>query len=183
MAWDEEKFSRFLEAVLQMARGDLRGYGYRHVIFPYPPKEEPAAIQALRTLPSLMSQRGRQATVLPVSRFVAKALERYARRPLGDREDYQRLETDLSDPQDGLAAMAAKVCAQEIRSVSSDVVALGRLGALYPFAHVSTFLEHLQRNGVQTTLAVAYPGTAEGTRLSFLGVLDPTGGYRGHVVT
>ena len=48
---------------------------------------------------------------------------------------------------------------------------------------LSAFLEALHGAGVRNTLAVAYPGTAEGTQLRFLGLLDPTGGYRGHIVT
>jgi hypothetical protein len=30
---------------------------------------------------------------------------------------------------------------------------------------------------------VAYPGSAEGIQLRFLGLNDATGGYRGHIVT
>ena len=60
---------------------------------------------------------------------------------------------------------------------------LCRLGALYPFAHVSTLLEAVYRESPGLTVAVAYPGTAEGTKLRFLGLADPTGGYRGHIVT
>ena len=73
----------------------------------------------------------------------------------------------------------------EIRTAGPDdtVVILCRLGALYPFGHVSGLLDVIYRAGIRNTLAVAYPGSAEGTRLRFLGLLDPTGGYRGHIVT
>jgi hypothetical protein len=48
---------------------------------------------------------------------------------------------------------------------------------------LETLQQLLQEIGRRHTLAVAYPGTAEGTRLRFLDLVDPTGGYRGHVVT
>ena len=79
----------------------------------------------------------------------------------------------------------AEICAGEIRAsgAGDTVVLLCRLGALYPFGHVSALLDALYRAGIRNTIAVAYPGTADGTQLRFLGLLDPTGGYRGHVVT
>ena len=84
-----------------------------------------------------------------------------------------------------MVGKTAEICAAEIRASGTVdmVVLLCRLGALYPFGHVSTLLDALYRAGIRNTIAVAYPGTADGTQLRFLGLLDPTGGYRGHVVT
>jgi hypothetical protein len=79
----------------------------------------------------------------------------------------------------------ARSCAQEIQSSSTadEVIILARLGPLYPFGHISALLDLVYRAGVLNTIGVAYPGTADGTQLRFLGLVDPTGGYRGHVVT
>src|SRR4051794_21240806 len=45
MSWDDDKFERFINAAVQMARGALPGYGYSHVVFPYPPEAEGICIQ------------------------------------------------------------------------------------------------------------------------------------------
>jgi hypothetical protein len=117
--------------------------------------------------------------------MVARAVARYARRELPEVDNYQRLQSDLADPRGGVVAKTAELCAAEVRAHGSTdtVVLLCRLGALYPFGHVSALLDALYRTEIHNTIAVAYPGTADGTQLRFLGLLDPTGGYRGHVVT
>ena len=185
MAWDDAKFERFVAETIRMARGQLPGYGYPHVVFPYPPGEELVCIGELRLLRGRLGQSGLAAELVPVARYVAVAVERYARRELRDGDEYRRLQSDLSEPRTGLASRAAQLCAGDLNTkITADAVLIvGRLGPLYPFAHVSTFLDALYRTGIKNTLAVAYPGTAEGTVLRFLGLLDPTGGYRGHVVT
>jgi hypothetical protein len=185
MPWDEPRFDRFVEATIRMARHELPGYGYPHVILPYPPKEELTCIEALRNLPARLRQAGLKAEAIPLAPFVARALARYARRRLDEADDYQRLQADMSEPRNGLVGRTLDACAVELKAKSNDgtVLVLGRLGALYPFGHVSALLEGLFSRGVTTTLAVVYPGTADGTALSFLGRLDPTGAYRGHIVT
>jgi len=185
MSWDEAKFVRFIEAILRMARGELPGYGYPHVVFPYGPEDEMACISAMRTLPARLSAAGFHHLLLSGAQMAALATARYARRELSEADDYRRLQADLADPRSGLTAKTAEACAKEIRAHGSDdtFVLLCRLGALYPFGHVSTLLDALYRLGIRHTLAVAYPGAAEGAQLRFLGLLDPTGGYRGHVVT
>ena len=185
MSWDQTRFDRFCAATVQMARGLLPGYGYPHVILPYPPEQEIACIEAMRGFPARLTGEGLSSLLVPLSPHSAQAQARYASRPLADAESYARLETDFSDLREGLAPAIASSIAAELKAQAAtpDVVLLARVGCLYPFAHVSTLLDALYREGVQQTLAVAYPGTSEGTRLHFLGRLDSTGGYRGHVVT
>jgi hypothetical protein len=189
LAWDEERFQRFVDATIRMARGALPGYGHPHVVLPYPPSEEQACLVRLRALPARLSHSGFATEVVPVARYVAQALERHARRDLRDAEEYVRLQRDLSDPRHGVIARAAELCREQVvtRTSLDTILILCRLGALYPFGHVSAFLDtlqqYLQEAARRHTLAVAYPGSAEGTRLRFLGLVDPTGGYRGHVVT
>ena len=189
MPWDEAKFEHFADATIRMARGDLPGYGYPHVVLPYPPAEERACIEQLRGLPGRLRQAGFSTELVPVCRHVAQAVKRFATRPLEDAGEYARLQADLSDPRTGVGPRAASLLAQSLAGSGArdGILVLGRLGALYPFAHVSAFMESLQqdlqRQGMRLTLAVAYPGSSEGTRLRFLGLVDPTGGYRGHVVT
>lgn len=189
MAWDEAHFDRFVRDTVRMARGELPGYGYRHVVFPYPPSEEVTCIARLRTMPARLAEAGLATELVPVAQFVTQAVKRYAGRVLRDAEEYTRLEADLSDPRDGVIVRGSGLCRDMLvaNAPRGAVALLCRLGALYPFGHVSTFLEALQQllqeAGRGHTLAVAYPGTAEGTRLRFLGLVDPTGGYRGHIVT
>jgi hypothetical protein len=109
-------------------------------------------------------------------------LQRYATRALGSAEDYDRLEHDLSGAV-GVATSLAKALAKAVDGAHPDVLILARLGALYPFAHVSATLEALYAAGLKSTLAVLYPGSADGLRLSFLGLVEPTGGYRGEIIT
>lgn len=185
ITWDEEKFERFLTAAVAMARGQLPGYGYRHVVFPYEPQVEMSCIEEMRRLPLRLSQAGLQSHSIPIAKLVASITARHAVRDLEDAEEYERLERDLASLTVGVIPKTAALCAQEIREKSPEdcVIILYRLGALYPFGQVSALLNAIYQSGIRHTLAVAYPGTAEGTALHFLGMLDPTGGYRGHVVT
>ena len=185
MTWDDARFERFAEATIRMARHELPGYGYPHVIFPYPPKEELTCIDKVRNLPARLSREGLLAETVALAPYVVRALTRYSRRPLEDAEDYHRLQADLSEPRNGLIGRTLDACEEEWKAKCADgrTLILCRLGPLYPFGHVSALLEGLFSRGLKNTLAVVYPGTADGTALSFLGRLDPTGAYRGHIVT
>jgi hypothetical protein len=189
LAWDDERFERFVEATVRMARGGLPGYGHPHVLLPYAPDAELACIARLRALPARLGQVGFGVDLVPVASHVAQAVARYATRPLRDADEYARLQRDLSDPRHGVVARTAELCRADVvaRTSPDAILVVCRLGALYPFGHVSAFLETfqqlLQAAARQHTLAVAYPGSADGTTLRFLGLVDPTGGYRGHVVT
>src|SRR3989442_681285 len=120
MSWDEEKFNRFVEATLRMARGELPGYGYPHVVFPYAPEDEMTCITATRSMPARLSQAGFRPKLPPVGPLVARANVRYARRDLQEAEDYRRLEGDLADPHDGVVAKTAGLCVNEIRTTGPD---------------------------------------------------------------
>jgi len=185
MSWDDDKFERFVQATVRMARGEMPGYGYPHVVYPYASEDEMACIEAVRQMPGRLSPAGLGSRLLPVAPLVARSTARFSRRELRDASEYRRLETDLADPRNGITAKAAKLGADTIRSEAAEdtIILLCRLGALYPFGHVSGLLDSIVAAGIRNTLAVAYPGTAEGTQLRFLGMLSPTGGYRGHVVT
>jgi hypothetical protein len=185
MSWDDARFERFVNATIHMARGELPGYGYPHVVFPYSPAAEMDCIEAIRSMPGRLSQAGLARKLIPVAQVIAQVNARDARVELSDEEDYQRLESDLADLREGIVPRVAEICARQARMMAEaePVLILCRLGALYPFGHISTLLDAIYRAGVRTTIAVAYPGTAEGTQLRFLGLEDPTGGYRGHVVT
>jgi hypothetical protein len=185
MAWDDERYERFVDAVGKMARGELPGYGYPHVIVPYHPTDELRCIAETRRLPARLSQQGLSVEPLPVAPFVAHALRRFAERGLPEKEDYHRLELDLASTTDGVIASVVDRIRRDgiAKAPASAVLVFCRLGALYPFAHVSAFLAGRYRAGVENTIGVLYPGTASGMQLKFLGLDDPTGGYRGHIVT
>jgi microsomal dipeptidase-like Zn-dependent dipeptidase len=184
MAWDEARFERFIEALVRLHHGELAGYGYPQVILPYPPVDEATCIAAVRQLPSRLDQKGIRCEVVPVAPKVAEALTRYTARTLEEADDYRRLESDLSDPRNGAVGRTVEKLAPELleRQTDGRLIVLCRLGALYPFGHVSALLDQLHQRGVRN-LGVVYPGTADGTTLRFLGRLDPTGAYRGHIVT
>jgi hypothetical protein len=185
MPWDEERFGRFVDAVTKMARGALPGYGHPHVVMPYAPRDELRCIEEIQGLPTALASLGINAQVFPVAHWVARVLRRYSKRELRTADDYRHIEQDLADPNVGLVPTLVEHVRREILPALSaqTLLVLGRLGALYPFAHVSTFLDGLYGGGIRNPVAVLYPGTADGTQLRFLGLVDPTGGYRGHVVT
>lgn len=184
MAWDEARFDRFIEALVRLDRGELVGSGYPQVILPYPPADEAACIEAVRQLKSRLDQKGIKCDVVPVAPKVAEALKRHTARPLEEADDYRRLESGLSEPMNGAVGRTVEKLAPELleRQADGRLIVLCRLGALYPFGHVSALLDQLHQKGVRN-LGVVYPGTADGTTLRFLGRLDPTGAYRGHIVT
>lgn len=185
MAWDDDRFDRFVDASIRMARGQLPGYGYRQVILPYEPSLELTCIDELRKLPGRFQGAGFMAKLIPLAPLVAEAMNRFAGRPLSDSREYMRMESDLGNPRQGLLGRTLDLLEPQISSADPEttIVVLCRLGALYPFCHVSALLDGLHARSGQTTLAVVYPGSADGTQLRFLGLLDPTGGYRGHIVT
>ncbi len=182
MGWDEQRFARFRDAVVAHARGQRPGYGHPHVLMPYDEREELAAIKAARELPAYLREQGLSARCEPIAQRVAEVLQRFATRSLPGGEEYDRLEHDLSGPV-GVASLLASSLARTHDGSPPAVLILARLGALYPFAHVSATLEALYAAGLTSTLAVLYPGSADGLRLSFLGLVEPTGGYRGEIVT
>jgi hypothetical protein len=182
MAWDSGRFARFTDAVVAHAKGQRPGYGFPHVLMPYGERDELRAVDAARALPAQLGNRGLSARCESIAEAVAQAVRRYAGRALASREDYDRLERDLSGPV-GVASSVASILAKRWDAARVDVLVLARLGALYPFAHVSATLEALHSAGIRNTLAVLYPGAADGLRLSFLGLVDSTGGYRGEIVT
>lgn len=186
MAWDERRFNRFVDAAVLMAKGQLPGYGYRQVILPYDPNLELTCIDEIRQLPGRFHGAGFDTKLIPLAPFVAEALSRFAKRPLVDAREYGRLATDLADPHRGLLGRMLDSLEPEFASAGDPertIFLLCRLGALHPFCHVSALLDVLHSRFGGCTLAVVYPGSADGTTLRFLGLLDPTGGYRGHIVT
>ena len=100
MSWDDARFERFVEATIRMARHQLPGYGRPHVILPYPPKEELTCIAAVRNLPSRLEANGLVAESVAMAPYVARAVQRYARRPLEDSDEFvrQRLRPLSSHP-------------------------------------------------------------------------------------
>src|SRR5439155_11823638 len=126
--------NRFLEATLRMARGQLPGYGYPHVVVPYAPEDEMTCIAAMRSLPARLSHAGFSHLLISVAQMVARALVRYARRELLEADEYRRLQSDLALPRRGVVLKTAEVCAAEIRvrGAEATVVGLCRLGARAP---------------------------------------------------
>lgn len=184
MSWDEARFERFFNDTAQMARGRLTGYGHPHVILPYPPQLELECTEEVRKLPKRLEKLGLEAEVVSVAPYAAQVWERFARRTLHDLKEYERLQATLSTGPLGLVpSLAARLAADVRMKAEGQVLILCRLGVLYPFGHVSALLGALVEHGFRSTVAVVYPGTAEGTELRLLGHADPTGGYRGDVVT
>jgi len=182
MSWDDERFERFVDATARMARGELPGYGYSHVLLPYAPADERFCIERLRGhFRTQLERQGFASEPIAVAPLVAQAASRYTRRELHDANDYRLLERTLAGTL--IAETAAAISQRASDLAPATIPILCRLGALYPFGQVSSLLLAVHTAGVRQTIAVAYPGTADGMMLRFLGRNDPTGGYRGHIVT
>ena len=134
MSWDDARFERFVEATIRMARHQLPGYGRPHVILPYPPKEELTCIGAVRNLPGRLEASGLVAECVAMAPYVARAVQRYARRSLEDCDEYQRLQADFSEPRNGLIGRTLDACEADLKAKSNDgrILALCRLGASVP---------------------------------------------------
>lgn len=182
MGWEPSLFDAFVDDTVKMAAGELPGYGYPHVILPYAAVDEVRCIERLREMPAALHARGLTSMLVPVARVVADVTRRYGESPLADSAACARLELDLSTPPEGLVQRVAKRVHKQL-APGVQVLVLGRLGALYPFGTVSGLLDALYRAGVRITVAAVYPGSAEGVSLRFLGITEPHGGYRGHIVT
>src|SRR4051812_17967139 len=113
MSWDEAKFHRFVDATLRMARGELPGYGYPHVVFPYAPEDEMMCISAMRSIPAHLSQAGFSNRLISIAQMVAHATARYARRELLKADDYRRLQSDLADLRSGVVGKTVEICTAE----------------------------------------------------------------------
>lgn len=182
MGWEPSLFDAFVDDTVKMANGELPGYGYPHVIVPYAAVDEVRCIERLREMPTVLHARGLTSSLVPVARVVADVMRRYAENALADAAAGVRLESDLGNATEGLAQRVAKRIHKQL-TPGVQVLVLGRLGALHPFGTVSGLLDALYNTGVRATVAAAYPGSAEGVSLRFLGITEPHGGYRGHIVT
>lgn len=181
MDWVDERYEQFVDATIRMAVGRLPGYAFPHVILPYSPSAERTCISHVRMLPGRLTAHGLKSHLVPVGRVVAEVMPRWAKQPLAEAADYASLANALADVNAGLVPKVAEAIHREVSDVET-VIVLARLGALYPFAHVSSLLDALHGRGVRNTIAAVYPGTADGMNLSFLGMAHPTGGYRGCVI-
>lgn len=182
MEWDAPRFEAFVNDTVRMSRGELTGYGYPNVIFPYHPQCERECIERVRTMPARLSQHGLTARCVSLGVYMADAVRRYATDgSFSTPATRALLQRDLGDLKEGvLPEICARIAADEDLA-RADVIVLARVGTLYPFASLSGLLEAAWNAKLRNTLAVAYPGTAEGIALNFLGAHDQGGAYRGHV--
>lgn len=84
----------------------------------------------------------------------------------------QRAEDEANTLRDNLAVeMVQQIVCQyeEACQDAGHVLLLLHLGALYPFARASEFLDELDRRRVRATIGIPFPGEVIGGKLSFFG--------------
>src|SRR5437879_5268694 len=113
--WDDEKFDRFVAAIVRMARGEMAGYGMPHVVFPYEPQMEQTCIERVSSLRARLSPHGLASHPISVAALIARFTRRWSESPLRDAGAYRRLAGDLANLTNGVVPNTAKLCAAEIR--------------------------------------------------------------------
>lgn len=171
---------------------------YRFAILPYKPKEEFKLRQLVRRLTDTLRAQGWE--VLPIS-LQKLLLDRIratsdgnivaliAREKRLHEKDPERALSYLREKiaphiegPEGIAADVAKLI-NDFADANPDradrtLVLIGRAGSLYPFFRSSALLKHIDGKTRNVPVVLLYPGHADGSGLSFMGVLPADRDYR-----
>jgi len=176
-----------LEPVLASAdpRAGLSAYhDMPYALFHYDPEEEFELRQQLSLLQTRLEQKSKRVTRISLSECLWAALK--SQRDLADWFDIERSEgvddttttiTNVLDSFTPLVDLVAERMPPDPDPLS-DVVLIGRAGALFPVYRTFSLLEQLMGR-VQVPTVLFYPGHLDGASgLRFMGVLDAEHNYR-----
>jgi len=168
-AWDSTRFSQLEERVLATVGGQRPLLDVPYYIFPYDPSLELHCLTECQALCHRLKAKGHSAEVISLAAWLVDALDRlgcldgdFLNQEAADRtmirQDLQRELPKL---------LSERLCAGLGNKPLSFCAVLVRLGALFPFVHVSTLLSAVEGR-VRCTLVVPYPGSVDGEVLRFL---------------
>lgn len=175
-----------LEEVLMSGRPRLDASGGSAAILVYPPREELAFRDALRSLTARLENHAKVVLVISLAELVFDALRRDVLTMNATLEDFFELERN-----DGFKRLSMvellehrqKIALALVERVSkldpaNSVVFLVRTGIFYPYYRASTLLEQLLHK-TSVPMVLCYPGARDGeTGLRFLNALAAERGYR-----
>ena len=168
-AWDSARFSQLEERVLATVSGQRPLLDVPFYIFPYDPSLELRCLTECQALGHRLKAKGYSAEMISLAAWLLDALAR-----LGCLDDdFSKQEAvDQAMIQQDLERELPKLLSERLCSELGDkplsfCAILTRLGALFPFVHVSTLLSAVEGR-VRCTLIVPYPGSVDGEVLHFL---------------
>ena len=168
-AWDSTRFSQLEERVLATVSGQRPLLDVPFYIFPYDPSLELRCLTECQALSHRLRAKGYSAETISLAAWLLDALAR-----LGCLDDdFSKQEAvDQAMIQQDLERELPKLLSERLCSELGDkplsfCAILTRLGALFPFVHVSTLLSAVEGR-VRCTLIVPYPGSVDGEVLHFL---------------
>ena len=168
-AWDSTRFSQLEERVLATVSGQRPLLDVPYYIFPYDPSLELRCLTECQALSHRLRAKGYSAEMISLAAWLLDALAR-----LGCLDDdFSKQEAvDQAMIQQDLERELPKLLSERLCSELGDkplsfCAILTRLGALFPFVHVSTLLSAVEGR-VRCTLIVPYPGSVDGEVLHFL---------------
>jgi hypothetical protein len=161
-----------------------------YYIFPYDPSLELRCLTECQALCHRLKAKGYPAEVISLATWLVDALDRlgclddhfgyaqcrgFLKHEAADRAMIQQdLERELPK------LLSERLCAELGDKPLAFCAVLVRLGALFPFVHISTLLSAVEGH-VGCTLVVPYPGSVDGEMLRFLNETESSY-YRAEVI-
>jgi len=181
-AWDSTRFSQLEERVLATVSGQRPILDVPYYIFPYDPSLELRCLTECQALCHRLKAKGHPAEVISLAAWLMDALDHlgclnddFVKQEAAERPIIQQdLERELPK------LLSERLCAELGNKPVSFCAVLVRLGALFPFVHVSTLLSAVEGR-VRCTLVVPYPGSVDGEVLRFLNETDGSY-YRAEII-
>lgn len=196
MPWDERPFEILRTRLLEVIRGERRpASGVPFLVIVYDPTEEYRSLRRLEQLVDVLRGDGRRAQIVYLGAVVAAVLERglYLSDAgvAAEGQDPDRLRADLARA-DGLARWVADALLKGEGGIVEEPLSedepgrctvLVRTGALFPFAHVSQVLNHLEGR-TRDVVVAAFPGSRDPSNPDTLRFLNETEGsyYRAEII-
>ena len=167
--WDSTRFSQLEDRVLATVSGQRPLLDVPYYIFPYDPSLELRCLTECQALCHRLKAKGYSTEMISLAAWLLDALDQLG--CLNDdfltHEATDRLMIQQDLERELPKLLSERMCAELGDKPLSFCAVLGRLGALFPFVHVSTLLSAVEGH-VRCTLVVPYPGSVDGEVLRFL---------------
>ena len=167
-AWDSKKFKKLEIRIRETISGRRNLIDVPYYIYLYKPELELECIKEFKNLVIRLKRDGISAEIISLASLMIKSLdhlgclnENFLREESRRRDEiYKDLEREL-----------LKEIAERLKEILKDkdvshCAVLLRVGALFPFVHISSLLTRLEGN-VHCTIVLPYPGNKEGNMLNY----------------
>jgi len=167
--WDSSRFTQLENRVLATLGGRRTLLEVPIYIFPYSPALELRCLRECNELALRLRAKGYTAEVHSLAQWFVDAVEWLgALEPEGIQQEIE----DRNQVGEHLKREVPKLLSERMQKElgskdSQHCAILVRVGALFPFAHISNLLSVVGPS-IQCTVVIAYPGNREGPELRFL---------------